>query len=35
MQLHVSAVPAGRYKLWLQFMGGGTLHVASFVLDAR
>jgi hypothetical protein len=34
MRLHVAAVPAGRYKLWLQFRGGNSLHVASFVLTA-
>jgi hypothetical protein len=33
--LHVSAVTAGRYKLWLQFRGSNGLYVASFVLGAK
>jgi hypothetical protein len=34
MMLHVVAPSAGKYKLWLQFRGGGQLYVASFVLTA-
>jgi len=34
MALHVVAPGPGRYKLWLQFSGGGTLYVAPFVLTA-
>ena len=32
MTLHVSPVPAGTYKLWLQFRGSDGLHTAAFVL---
>lgn len=35
MTLAVDALPRGTYKLWLQFAGGGSLHVAPFVLVAR
>ncbi len=35
MTLAVDALPPGTYKLWLQFAGGGGLHVAPFVLVAR
>lgn len=35
MTLHVSPVPAGSYKLWLQFRGGTGLEVAPFVLRAK
>ncbi len=34
MALHVDVPNAGAYKLWLQFRGGGTLHVAPFVVTA-
>jgi hypothetical protein len=34
MTLHVSALKAGAYKLWLQFAGSSGLHVATFVLSA-
>jgi len=34
MLLHVAVREPGRYKLWLQFRGGGRLHVAQFVLVA-
>ena len=34
MALHVDAPKTGAYKLWLQFRGGGTLHVAPFVITA-
>ena len=34
MALHVALKEPGTYKLWLQFLGGGTLHVAQFVLTA-
>jgi hypothetical protein len=34
MTLHVRVIEPGTYKLWLQFNGGGGLHVASFVLTA-
>jgi hypothetical protein len=33
--LHVSPVPTGRYKLWLQFRGSNGINVASFVLNAK
>jgi hypothetical protein len=33
MTLHVSRVPAGTYKLWLQFRGGDGLQTAAFVLS--
>ena len=32
MTLHVSRVPAGTYKLWLQFRGSAGLQTAAFVL---
>jgi hypothetical protein len=32
MTLHVSPVPAGTYKLWLQFRGSDGLQTAAFVL---
>jgi hypothetical protein len=35
MTLHLAPIPAGTYKLWLQFRGRGGLEVASFVLNAR
>jgi len=35
MLLHVAVHEPGTYKLWLQFRGGGALHVAPFVLTAR
>ncbi|GAC1441032.1 MAG: hypothetical protein NVSMB59_00120 [Vulcanimicrobiaceae bacterium] len=35
MMLALDALPAGTYKLWIQFNGGGSLHVAPFVLIAR
>jgi hypothetical protein len=35
MHFHVAVHEPGRYKLWLQFRGGGSLHVAQFVLLAR
>jgi hypothetical protein len=31
LTLHVPALPAGRYKLWVQFIGGRTLHTVPFV----
>jgi hypothetical protein len=34
MLLRVTAREAGTYKLWFQFRGGSSLHVASFVLTA-
>ena len=33
MMLHADIAEAGIYKLWLQFRGGGELHVAAFVID--
>jgi len=35
MTLHLAPIPAGTYKLWLQFRGRDGLEVASFVLNAR
>jgi hypothetical protein len=34
MLLSVTVSESGTYKLWLQFHGGSSLHVASFVLTA-
>jgi hypothetical protein len=34
MTLHVDALAAGTYKLWLQFRGGDRLYVAPFVVRA-
>jgi hypothetical protein len=34
MLLHVSVMERGTYKLWFQFRGGSSLHVATFVLTA-
>jgi hypothetical protein len=34
MLLHVTVSEPGTYKLWFQFHGGPSLHVASFVLTA-
>ena len=34
MLIRLTAREAGTYKLWLQFRGGSSLHVASFVLTA-
>jgi hypothetical protein len=34
MALHVRVLEPGTYKLWLQFAGGSSLHVAAFVLTA-
>ena len=34
MQLDAHVVRPGIYKLWLQFRGGGLLHVAPFVVNA-
>ncbi len=34
MELHVAVRERGVYKLWLQFRGGGSLHVAAFVITA-
>ena len=34
MMLHVTVSEKGTYKLWFQFRGGASLHVASFVLTA-
>jgi len=34
MALRVRVVEPGTYKLWLQFAGGSSLHVATFVLMA-
>ena len=34
MMLHAQIQEAGTYKLWLQFRGGGRLHVAPFVITA-
>jgi hypothetical protein len=31
----VPAIPAGRYKLWIQFRGAGTLYTAPFTLQVR
>ncbi len=31
LTLHVPALPAGPYKLWVQFMGGRTLYTVPFV----
>jgi hypothetical protein len=35
MMLHVTVPRPGTYKMWLQFLGGGNLYVAPFVLNAR
>lgn len=35
MQMAVPALPAGTYKLWLQFLGNGTVYTAPFTLLAR
>jgi hypothetical protein len=35
MMLHVVVPRSGVYKLWLQFLGGGHLYVAPFVLEAQ
>lgn len=35
MMLHVPKLPAGTYKLWLQFRGGSGLYVAPFTIVAR
>ena len=35
MMLHVVVPRSGVYKMWLQFLGGGNLYVAPFVLNAR
>lgn len=35
LMMHVPPLPAGTYKLWLQFRGGGTLYTAPFTLVAR
>jgi hypothetical protein len=35
MSLHVMLAERGTYKLWLQFRGGGALHVAAFVIRAE
>ncbi|MBV8197100.1 MAG: hypothetical protein JO263_03115 [Candidatus Eremiobacteraeota bacterium] len=34
MLLHVTVNEPGTYKLWFQFRGGASLHVASFVINA-
>jgi hypothetical protein len=35
MTMLVPALPAGTYKLWLQFNGAGALYAAAFTLPAR
>lgn len=35
MQMDVPALPAGTYKVWIQFLGNGTLYTAPFTLLAR
>jgi hypothetical protein len=35
MVLHVLLREPGAYRAWVQFRGGASLHVASFVIDAR
>ena len=35
MLLHVPPLPAGTYKVWVQFRGGSSLDVAPFTIDAR
>jgi hypothetical protein len=35
MVLHVALREPGKYKLWLQFLGGSNLYVAPFVLTAQ
>jgi hypothetical protein len=34
MALHVNVLEPGTYKLWFQFAGGSSIHVAQFVLTA-
>jgi len=34
MLIHVTVYEPGTYKLWFQFRGGSSLHIASFVLTA-
>jgi hypothetical protein len=35
LMMHVPALPAGTYRLWLQFEGGGELRVAAFTIAVR
>jgi hypothetical protein len=35
LTLHVPALPAGSYKLWVQFIGGRTLHTVPFVATVK
>ncbi len=35
LMMHVPPLPAGIYRLWLQFQGGSTLQVAAFTIVAR
>ena len=35
MQMEVPALPAGAYKVWIQFLGNGTLYTVPFTLLAR
>jgi hypothetical protein len=35
MMLHVAVPRSGTYKMWLQFLGGGNLYVAPFLLKAQ
>lgn len=35
LMMHVPALPAGTYRLWLQFQGGGELRVTAFTIAVR
>jgi hypothetical protein len=35
LTLHVPALPVGQYKLWVQFLGGRTLHTVPFVVVVK
>ncbi|MEA2756220.1 MAG: hypothetical protein QOJ54_2509 [Aliidongia sp.] len=35
LTLHVPTLPAGQYKLWVQFLGGRTLHTVPFVVVVK
>jgi hypothetical protein len=35
MQMELPALPAGTYKVWIQFMGDGKLYTVPFTLLAR
>jgi hypothetical protein len=35
LMMHVPALPVGTYKLWFQFRGGNSLHIAPFTLAVQ